>query len=130
MLQRMHEVASFQKNTIEEVVYYMWRTKSEDRNEETLKTKKKTAADEFLRWEAYMEQRGDGSHIASKDFSMADAVFYPHLAFAVRVGLNMTSRLPKLKAYYQMVTQRPSVQATWPPHWKTSEGPTMFSDVF
>lgn len=62
-------------------------------------------------------QLGDDSHIAGKDFTVADAVFFPQLAFLIRVGLRTTPRFPRLTAYYEMLKQRASIRATWPPYW-------------
>jgi glutathione S-transferase len=51
---------------------------------------------------------------------MADAVFFPYLAFFVRLGLKLDDRYPNLKGYYERLKDRPSIQKTWPPHWKAS----------
>lgn len=62
--------------------------------------------------------------VAGPDFSMADVWFYPFIAFSVRMGLEL-EKFPNMKAYYDKVTARPSVQKSWPPHWK--EEPPMIS---
>jgi glutathione S-transferase len=128
VLQRMHEALNIQKRVNEEVVYYLWRTKPEDQNPELLKTKKQTASEEFQLWEKYLAEMGAGSFIAGKDFSMADITFYTLLAFTVRMGLDL-SKYPHLGAYYTMVSERPSIKASWPPHWKDSEGSKILSDI-
>lgn len=127
VLQRMQEVATFTKKTTEDLAYYFFLTKPEDRKEDVLKTKKEAARTELQHWESYLD--GSGSYIAGKDFSIADAIFFPNLAFLVRMGFSPASSFPKLAAYYELVKQRPTVQATWPPHWKTSENQTLLSDL-
>ncbi|XP_048461531.1 glutathione S-transferase A-like [Rhincodon typus] len=62
---------------------------------------------------------GPGSYIAGKNFTMADVMLFPQVAFAVRFGLS-TDKYPKLMEYYMKVKERPSIQASWPPHWKES----------
>ena len=52
---------------------------------------------------------------------MADVFFFPYIAFGVRVGLDL-GKFPSIKAYYDTVKERPSVKATWPPHWSEGEG--------
>ena len=60
---------------------------------------------------------------------MADVMFYPHLAFLVRFGASLSTKYPKLGAYYDLVTKRPSIKATWPPHWNESEGKDILKDM-
>ncbi|KAK7480655.1 hypothetical protein BaRGS_00028127 [Batillaria attramentaria] len=128
VLQRMHEVQNLHKALIEQIVYYIWRTKPEDINQETLATKKKEAREELERWEAYLKEQGDGSFVAGKEFSMADVYLFPTLAFAVRGKLDM-SKTPALAAWYATMEKRQSVQATWPPHWKEGPGQDLFVGV-
>ena len=66
------------------------------------------------------------SFLAGNDFTMADVYFFPYLAFAVRMGMDI-EKYPNLKAYYEKVCGRPSIKATWPPHWK--EEPPKFSPL-
>ena len=63
------------------------------------------------------------------EFTMADIFVFPIIAFGVRGKLDL-SPFPKLKAYYEKVLPRPSVSATWPPHWKEdAEGKDFFGGV-
>ncbi|KAK7091353.1 glutathione S-transferase A-like [Littorina saxatilis] len=116
VLQRMHEAQNLNKGLIENVVHYIFRTKPEDVNQEHLNEKKKEAREELKRWEEYMQKQGSGTYVVGKEFSMADVFVFPLLAFAVRGKLNLDP-FPGLKEYYQRLEKRPSVKATWPPHW-------------
>lgn len=65
-------------------------------------------------------------YLCGSEFTMADVFFYPFLAFLVRSGATL-SAFPELKKYYDKVSARPSVQATWPPHWKEGPGQDILS---
>ena len=62
-------------------------------------------------------------------FTMADVFFFPFLANTVRQGACLDKKYPALNKYYQTVNQRPSVQATQPPHWKDGPGPGLLADL-
>jgi len=66
---------------------------------------------------------GDVGFLASKQLSMADIRFFPHLALFVRMGLELKPKFPHLASYYQKMLQLPSVKKTWPPHWVGTEAP-------
>ena len=57
-----------------------------------------------------------------QDVSLADFSFFPNLAYMVRLGYVLEGRLPNLHAYFQRMATRPSIVATWPPHWLGSKG--------
>ena len=57
------------------------------------------------------------SYVVGDSFTLADLCFYPYIAFMVRLGATL-KEFPVLRAYYDRMTQRPSIQATWPPHWR------------
>ena len=70
-------------------------------------------------------------HIATKNFSLADVAFYPYLAFIVRIGLPLKKLgCDRLLSYHEMVSSRPTVKATRPPHWKDSEPPNVLGNIF
>uniref|UniRef100_K1QJ85 Glutathione S-transferase A n=1 Tax=Magallana gigas TaxID=29159 RepID=K1QJ85_MAGGI len=91
-------------------------------HEEEVAKKVEAAKEELDRWEAYLGETK--AFVAGPDFSMADVWFYPFIAFSVRMGLEL-EKFPNMKAYYDKVTARPSIQKSWPPHWK--EEPAKFS---
>ena len=72
-------------------------------------------------------QTDGASHIATKDYSMADLIFFPHLAMLVLMGLPLDSR-PSLKKYHEMVSQRESSKKLMPTHciWPKNN---LFGDV-
>eukprot|EP00658_Telonema_sp_P-2_P036447 TRINITY_DN26364_c0_g1_i2.p1 TRINITY_DN26364_c0_g1~~TRINITY_DN26364_c0_g1_i2.p1 ORF type:complete len:251 (+),score=57.25 TRINITY_DN26364_c0_g1_i2:248-1000(+) len=75
-------------------------------------------------WEAKLSALG-GAHefIAGPVFTMADVFLFPTIAFFVRQGFKFT-KMPLLATYYHHMVQRPSIQATWPPHWQESDPAT------
>ena len=75
---------------------------------------------EVARWEAHLE-RGR-RYLAGDAISLADVVVFPGVAFLVRTGLTLSKRTPKLAAWYDRMVERPSVQASWPPHWRETPG--------
>jgi hypothetical protein len=56
------------------------------------------------------------------DVSLADFSFFPNLAYMVRLGLQLEGRYPNLLGFFQRMSTRKSILATWPPHWLTSRG--------
>ncbi|KAK3088002.1 hypothetical protein FSP39_013309 [Pinctada imbricata] len=90
--------------------------------------KKKTAATtEMQIWEGYLKE--DGDYLCGNDFTMADVILFPYVAFWIRLGLNK-EKYPNIDKYYSKVEPRPSIQATWPPHWKESGPPQEFVKEF
>lgn len=122
VLQRMHEAAAnMQQKLVLDLLYYFFQTKEEDRKEEEIAKKVEAAKEELCRWDAYLGETK--AYVAGPEFSMADVWFYPFIAFSVRMGLEL-EKFPNMKAYYDKVTARPSVQKSWPPHW--NEEPAKF----
>ena len=76
----------------------------------------------------YLLQQGNGCYIAGKEVSMADIIFFPNLAFLIRLGMSLSERFPHLGAYYDKMKERPSVKGSWPPHWSEGEGPGVLKD--
>lgn len=75
---------------------------------------------EVARWEAHLE-RG-GRYFVGDEISLADIVLFPGAAFLVRTGLTLSKRTPQIAAWYGRMVERPSVQASWPPHWRETTG--------
>ena len=70
-------------------------------------------------------------HIATKNFSLADVAFYPYLALLVRFGLPLKKLgCDRLVSYHDMVSNRPTVRATHPSHWKDSEPAILLENIF
>eukprot|EP01025_Chloroclados_australasicus_P019475 TRINITY_DN2062_c0_g1_i1.p2 TRINITY_DN2062_c0_g1~~TRINITY_DN2062_c0_g1_i1.p2 ORF type:complete len:253 (-),score=25.20 TRINITY_DN2062_c0_g1_i1:289-948(-) len=82
------------------------------------------AAKEDLKfWEGYLAK---STYAAGDEFTIADTVFIPLVLMCQRIGATF-AEFPNIKRYVDLVKERPSVQKTWPPHWKESEGPTFGS---
>ncbi|XP_013382675.1 glutathione S-transferase A isoform X2 [Lingula anatina] len=129
VLQRMFEVPSFNKVAFEDVLgQYFFAKKPEDIDQEKMKKGKAALKEELAMWEGYLVKAG-GTYLDGGGFTMADAFFFPTLAFLVRNGLKLGPTFPKLAAYYDAVSKRPSVQKSWPPHFKESEGKQHLADV-
>ncbi|XP_035679374.1 glutathione S-transferase A-like isoform X3 [Branchiostoma floridae] len=128
VLQRAVESQNFRDNAAYGVLSYFFRTKPEDRTEAMLEEKKKACFEELQLWEGYLAKLGDGSHIAGKNFTLADACTFPYVATLVRMGFNL-SRYPHLAKYYDLVKDRPSVKASWPPHWKDTPNKDVLKDI-
>ncbi|XP_065941583.1 glutathione S-transferase A-like isoform X4 [Magallana gigas] len=111
----LEAAANMQQKLVLDLLYYFFQTKEEDRKEAKVAKKVEAAKEELDRWEAYLGETK--AFVAGPDFSMADVWFYPFIAQSVRMGLEL-EKFPNMKAYYDKVTARPSVQKSWPPHWK------------
>lgn len=122
VLQRKYEFLNLEKKG-SEVIYYIFHAKPEDIDQEERKKKLDVFLEELKLWEKYVGENGSGSFLAGKEFSMADIVFFPSLAFYVRVGLDLGKSYPHLASYYEKVSKLPSVEKTWPPHWRGTEAP-------
>ncbi|MDF1660662.1 MAG: glutathione S-transferase family protein [Planctomycetota bacterium] len=64
-------------------------------------------------WDDYLSSN---PYVAGASFSLADASFYPALAYAYHRGFSL-DRLPKLKHYYERLSQRDSIQKSRPFGW-------------
>jgi len=75
---------------------------------------------ELARFDAYLAE--GAPYLAGDAFSLADLVLFPLVAFGVRCKLRLDPGLPHLARWYARLEPRPSVQASWPPHWREGEG--------
>ena len=75
---------------------------------------------EMARWEQHLG--AGGQYFVGDQLSLADVVIFPFVAFAVRTGLTLSKRTPRLAAWYERMAARESVQKSWPPHWRETEG--------
>ncbi|KAI8520088.1 hypothetical protein Bbelb_033450 [Branchiostoma belcheri] len=128
VLQRAVESQNIREKAVFGLLSYFFWTKPEDRTEAMLEEKKKACHEELKAWEGYLAKLGDGSYIAGKGFTLADVCTFPFFASLVRMGFNM-SRYPHLAKYYDLVKDRPSVQASYPPHWKDTPNKDTLKDI-
>ncbi|XP_029938076.1 glutathione S-transferase A-like [Salarias fasciatus] len=101
------------------VVYYEFLVPEGERHDAALQRHRDTLTTELKLWEGYLENVAEGSYLAGP-FSLADVVGFPNVAYAFRFGLS-PERYPKLAKYYNLLKDRPTIKATWPPHWFESE---------
>jgi len=122
VLQRKQELMNLDKKSGDFVGYKVYKKDAVDGVVDPVKAKK--LLDEFLEelkiWDKYA---GEADFIAGSQFTLADLVLFPAVAIFVRYGLDLTKHAPNLKKYYDRVVKRPSVEKSWPPHWKESPPP-------
>ena len=93
----------------------------ENAAQDELVQRKKDLADELTYWEEYLKS----DFVCGSEFTMADIFLFTYIALLVRGGINLDSR-PNIKKYYEKLSQRPSIQTSWPPHFKTSPPTTIY----
>nr|ACK77305.1 glutathione S-transferase [Tanichthys albonubes] len=113
--QRMFETENLQQKMYD-VAFYEWYIPEGERHESALKRNKENLVKELKLWEGYLEKMGKGSFLAGKNFSMVDVVCFPVIAYFPRLHCPK-EKCPRLMEYYEMVKERPSIKATWPPEW-------------
>uniref|UniRef100_A0A8C6M9A1 GST C-terminal domain-containing protein n=1 Tax=Nothobranchius furzeri TaxID=105023 RepID=A0A8C6M9A1_NOTFU len=97
-----------------------------ERHDSARKRNGEDLKNEIKLWEGYM-QNSSGDFLAGKTFSMADVIVFPVIAFLFRFGLN-EEHFPKLAAYHELLKNRPSIKASWPPSWKDTPGMLVLKD--
>ncbi|XP_071768708.1 glutathione S-transferase A-like [Centroberyx gerrardi] len=115
MYQRMFEGLTFTQK-MADVLYYDWKVPEGERHDSALKRNREALTAEAKLWEGYLQKLGAGSCLAGKTFSMADVAVYPNVVYLFRFGLS-AERYPKLAEYHALLKDRPSIKASWPPHW-------------
>ncbi|XP_029938077.1 glutathione S-transferase A-like [Salarias fasciatus] len=99
--------------------YYNYMVPEGERHEAGLQRHRDALTTELKLWEGYLENVAEGSYLAGP-FSLADVIGFPNAAYAFAFGLS-PERYPKLAKYYNLLKDRPSIKATWPPKWFESE---------
>ncbi|XP_039876770.1 glutathione S-transferase A-like [Simochromis diagramma] len=115
MYQRMFEGLTFYEK-LSTVAYYEWYVPEGEKHESALKRNKEALVTELKLWESYLQKLGSGSYLAGPSFTLADVVVFPTVGALFGFGLS-PERYPKLGEYYNLLKERPSVKASWPPHW-------------
>ncbi|XP_041665848.1 glutathione S-transferase A-like [Cheilinus undulatus] len=128
MYQRMFEGLTFYEK-LNAVIYYEWFTPEEERHDSALKRNKEALTTELKLWEGYLQKLGPNSYLAGPTFTLADVTVFPTIAYLFRFGLS-TERYPTLGAYHALLKERPSIKASWPPHWlENPEGQDTLKDI-
>nr|CCA18048.1 conserved hypothetical protein [Albugo laibachii Nc14] len=103
-----------------DLITYLRRVSSEERNQTLLNKKLSQVEVELNLWESYLT--GNAFLVDSNQPYLCDFTLFTNLAYAVRCGLQLDGLYPRLAMLYTRICARPSVQNTWPPHWKLTEG--------
>uniref|UniRef100_A0A3P8TVE5 Glutathione S-transferase rho n=1 Tax=Amphiprion percula TaxID=161767 RepID=A0A3P8TVE5_AMPPE len=125
MYQRMFEVLTFHQKIVE-IVTYNFRVPEEERHDSAVQRNREALTAELKLWEGYLNKTD--CCLAGKEFTLADVVFFPSVAFLFRLGLSSESH-PVLAKYYNSLKDRASIKATWPPHWQSTPGPDMMKTI-
>ncbi|XP_046843045.1 glutathione S-transferase A-like [Xenia sp. Carnegie-2017] len=128
-LQRVYETLTLQRKW-QQVLYYLLYTPIDDQNKEVMKKNKTELIEELRHWENYLEKHEGDFYLTGKEFTMADAVFFPQLAMLVRMHHSLGKSFPLLNDYYNRLSSRDSIQITWPPHWKEVDGQDILGEGF
>ncbi|XP_044027262.1 glutathione S-transferase A [Siniperca chuatsi] len=127
MYQRMFEGLTLNQK-MADVIYYNWKVPEGERHDSAVKRNREALSTEVKLWERYL-QKASGSFLAGKNFSLADVVVYPSIAYLYRFGL-CEERYPKLAAYYNSLKDRPSIKTSWPPTWlENPQGQDLLKDI-
>ncbi|CAJ1083763.1 glutathione S-transferase A-like [Xyrichtys novacula] len=131
MFQRMFEGFTL-ADRMANVIYYDYKVPEAERHDSAVKRNREMLSAELKLWEGYLtkgcESSKDCCYLAGKDFSLADAVVFPSIAYVFRFGL-CGLKYPKLAAYYECLKERPSIKKTWPPTWKETPGQDLLKTV-
>ncbi|XP_013390630.1 glutathione S-transferase A-like [Lingula anatina] len=128
VLQRMFEEPTLTKKARDDILLLYMTKKPEELDQEKMTKSKAALKEELALWEGYLVKAG-GTYLDGGEFTMADAIFFPSLAILVRCGLKLAPTFPKLAAYYDAVSKRPSVEKSWPPHFRDTEGKPYLADL-
>ncbi|XP_065186244.1 glutathione S-transferase A-like [Sycon ciliatum] len=121
VLQRYYEVqAAFYPKVLDLFKTVM----NKEATDEAKAKKGEELVEEATRFDAYLK---DGTFLAGDQFSMADIDFITILLLLDRQEFKLEGRFPNMFAYWQRLKDRPSVVASYPPHFKTSESTRYFA---
>lgn len=121
--QRVFEAANLH-SAMRDVVYPKMRglLKTEEEEKEWKEVKVEALKTELARWESYLSDDENEWLVPAASFSAADIAVLVLILAIQRFGADLGA-FSKLQKYAKKAAERPSVAATWPPHWKESEGP-------
>lgn len=120
---RLHEAFEI-LSLIGEVIVYLRRVPVEKQSSTFIANKWTAVQKELDLWENYLQ----GSiYLVGKDPCVCDFALFTNLAYAVRCGLKLDGVFPNLANFYTTLCTRPSIDKTWPPHWKSTYGQPVLS---
>ncbi|XP_041361182.1 glutathione S-transferase A-like [Gigantopelta aegis] len=123
VFQVYHELANMHSVLVDGLIHYKMFTPKDQIDENQLQVRYTACRKEMGIWDTKLEKGGPNAYIAGNSFTMADCVAFPYLAIAKRLGMKL-QKWPAIDGYYNRMSVRPSVKATWPPHWKETPGDT------
>jgi glutathione S-transferase len=85
-----------------------------------------SAKKELGYWEGYLAK--DPQYMVGSSFSLVDISVLLTLLYILRTGSTLAD-FPHLKKYADSHQNRPSIQASWPPHWRETPSPDWLSDL-
>ncbi|XP_070574317.1 glutathione S-transferase A-like [Ptychodera flava] len=127
-LQRMVEVVELERKMYGLGMYMM--ANKDNLDEAKVAQLKEELKNEIKVWDGYLEKMGEKSYIAGKEFTLADCSAISIIAMFPRQGIDLEKHAPSMAKYYNMVKDRPSVQASWPPHFKTTPSPKLLGALY
>ncbi|TYZ68964.1 hypothetical protein PybrP1_000168 [[Pythium] brassicae (nom. inval.)] len=116
---RMHE-ANELLSVVGDLVVYLRRFPRDARNAGVVASKWAAVDAELGFWERQLA--GKRFLVAADAPFLCDFILFTNVAYAVRCGLRLDGLYPRLAVFYARLCARASVDATWPPHWRTSPG--------
>uniref|UniRef100_A0A3P8U3Z4 Glutathione S-transferase rho n=1 Tax=Amphiprion percula TaxID=161767 RepID=A0A3P8U3Z4_AMPPE len=116
MYQRMFEVLTLGQKMLD-LITYNFRVPEEERHDSAVQRNKEALTAELKLWEGYLNKTD--CCLAGKEFTLADVLVFPGVAYLFRFGL-CSERYPALAKYYTSLKDRPSIKATWPPTWQST----------
>uniref|UniRef100_A0A3Q1FDC3 Glutathione S-transferase rho n=1 Tax=Acanthochromis polyacanthus TaxID=80966 RepID=A0A3Q1FDC3_9TELE len=114
MYQRMFEAVTLHQK-IADLVVYKYFVPEGERHDSAVQRKIEALTAELKLWEGYLKITD--CCLAGQEFTLADVLFFPLIAFLFHFGLS-SERYPALAKYYNSLKDRPSIKATWPPYWQ------------
>jgi glutathione S-transferase len=89
-------------------------------------TNVQSAKKELGYWETYLEK--DPEYMVGSAFTLVDISVLLTLYLMFRTGAKLED-YPHLRKYSEVHKERPSIQGSWPPHWKETPPPDWLSDL-
>ncbi|TMW61522.1 hypothetical protein Poli38472_012713 [Pythium oligandrum] len=124
---RLHEANEI-LSVVGDLVVYLRRFPVDKRNPAVLQAKWGALDAELAIWEAYFDGR---PFLVSRETPyLCDFTLFTNIAYAVRCGLQLDGLYPRLAMFYVRLCARPSIEKTWPPHWKTTFGTKVLTKCF
>ncbi|XP_065186247.1 glutathione S-transferase A-like isoform X3 [Sycon ciliatum] len=69
----------------------------------------------------------ESKFVGGDSFSLGDIDMMVILTMCERQALNVKEKFPNMHAYYERNKERPSIAASYPPHFKTSDSPKILA---